>query len=129
MKSFLPQETPSGNLGDDIMLTCGTVTRHVNYTWFKGGHVIDHGAETTVRLRADQDFGDYTCFASNKAGNSSRKISVRKKAKEGNFMRFLFSIVNRYYPFHSQISTNQKSTFSQPCKERCISEVVRIGTL
>ena len=52
----------------------------------------------------------------------SERVKVNNKATLLSW--FVHGIIPK--PFHSQV---QKSTFSQPFKEKCVSEVVRIGSV
>jgi hypothetical protein len=65
--------------GTDVTLTCTIIGRDMSFVWFKGStplttddhHYINHDTLTILNSQYS-DAGNYSCFASNIAGNSSQ---------------------------------------------------------
>ena len=80
LKTFLYQDATTAEIGDTVLLMCDSnATSNVNYTLLKGGDVISNGSRSQVHMKSEQEFGEYECVITNRAGNASTKITIEEK--------------------------------------------------
>ena len=115
LKTFLYQDATTAEIGDSVLLMCDSnATSNVNYTLLKGGDVISNGSRSQVHMKSEQEFGEYECVITNRAGNASTKITIEEKKKCECLVAFWpLKLNNRFISYRDSAErcTGQRSAF------------------